>query len=328
MFIRHIMFAFLFLAVLPAQASAQISMSYLGLDALEFDDAFGIRFNTAFRRQAATVPAWSMREGEQGTASIELACACSLSTAECRRTALAILGTGSMIYGQAVRTISSDGNDFDYLVRLFRYDALEGRVIAADQMTIPRYVSDVDLDGYVARLIRLFSSGDPVPVAVPLDEDEAPSTALASTDFSELDQPAASAPRSSEFDLEYIGWPLVGLAAASFAGALGTMAAIEGLGSDPSYMAYRNTVPSGAGDACTNAASNMLYEPTSVEAVARLDRARGVCSEGSALEVAQIVLYVVAGLSATAGGILIGYDLSLRPSVGTDHAFLDVSLTF
>ncbi|MCC7522421.1 hypothetical protein IT407_01280 [Candidatus Uhrbacteria bacterium] len=329
MFIRNFTFLILVLLVAaPATASAQVSMTYLGLDALEFDDAFGVRFNASFRRQAASVPAWRLREGDTGTSSIELACDCSLSMADCRRTVLAFLGTGSMIYGQAVRAISSDGNDFDYLVRLFRYDALEARVISADQVAIPRYISDEDLDAIVARLIRSFSSGDPVPVAAPLDEDEAPSTELASTDFSELDQPVAPASRSSEFDLEYIGWPLVGLAVASFAGALGTMAAIEGLGNDPSYVAYRNTVPSGMGDACANAGSSMLYEPTSAEAVARLDRARSVCSEGSSLEVAQIVLYVVSGLSAAAGGILIGYDLSLRPSVGADHAFLDVSLTF
>lgn len=330
MYIRNITFLLLlWIVALPATASAQVSMSYLGLDALEFDDSFGRRFNESFRRQAAETPSWSIREGELYTASIESACDCSLSTADCRRTVLAFLGTGSMIYGQAVRAISSDGNDFDYLVRLFRYDALEARVIAADQVAIPRYIDDAGLDAIVARLIRSFSSGDPVRSRASREvlnpwEERATVTDLASSP--ELARPVPAP--YSRFDLEHIGWPLVALAAVSFGSGLAASLVLNGLNNDPGYMAYQRTVPSDRGDTCANAANNMIFEPVTLEAQVRLEQARQACSTGASLEIAQIVLYVVSGLSAVAGGILIGYDLTLTPSVGTDHAYLGATLAF
>lgn len=326
MYIRNFTVLFLLcLVALPATASAQISMTYLGLEAIEFDDDFARRFNASFRRQAGEVAAWSMREGEPGTASTEAAFECSLTTSECRRIVLAHFGTGSLIYGQMMRTMSSDGNDFDYLVRLFRYDALEARLIAADQVSIPRYASVEELDAIVARLIRLFSSGDAVPSVAAVESDPR-SAPVESSDFPELVQPA-SAP-SAGLDLEYIGWPLVALAAVTFGSGLATTLALDGLNNDPGYMAYQYTVPPDRGDVCTNAANNMIFEPVTLESQVRLEQARNACSNGAALEIAQIVLYVVSGLSAVAGGILIGYDLSLQPSVGTDHAYLGATLAF
>ncbi len=322
-FIRNSALLCLILVAMPATVNAQ-SVAILGIETA-LDDAVANALSARLRVSARDL-GWHVSPREVLLSQAEIANSCSRTHPTCLDQIASMLEVSELVFGTINRIMTADPTQFELEVQLYRYSRLEQRIILRYTGTIGPIPSEGAIDGFSDTAVAALSlpnesaSADP-PTTV--DEDEP-------SDIPEPDRPVGGTHRAGEsrLDLEFIGWPLIGLAAASFATSLGLVAVVDGFNRDPDYRAYRATVPESEREVCTSAANGMLYEPASAEAVARLDRARSICSDAPALEIAQVVLYVVSGLSAAVGGALIGYDLSLSPSVSADHAYLGVNGTF
>ena len=328
MYIRNTTFLLLlWIVALPATASAQ-SVAILGLDSNFQDTAFEYPATTALR-QAGRDAGWSVLDRELALSGLITALNCTGGAdRSCLEQIAEAQGVSEIVYGTTTRIPLANPSEIELEVNLYRYSRLERAIVARYTTRLSPRTSDEGLAVFATNAIAALSAGlsRPVVASDALDPWEEGVPTIDPADFPELDQPAPAV--SSRFDFEHIGWPLVALAAVSFGSGIAASLVLNGLNNDPGYMAYQRTVPSDRGDTCTNAANNMIFEPVTLESRVRLEQARQTCSTGATLEIAQIVLYVVSGLSAVAGGILIGYDLTLTPSVGTDHAYLGAALAF
>jgi hypothetical protein len=333
MLIRQIVFSFiLFLVALPAAASAQVSMIVLGLNSVEGDDDLARDLTDALRRHAMEVPTWRTSDLNPSSLQMELAHNCTLYDADCRDQVLRTLGTGSMIYGQMMRVMGVDGTDYEVVVRIFRYDALETRIIAAGEVHLTRFSTPEQLDAAAERTIRTLASGDPPLRAssVPVDEDET------DVDLSVHPEPSTpdpvSVPAPASYNHEWAGWSLIGLGAALLIADIPVWLRLNDLNGDPDLIDYRHRLAFGAtGDACSNASAGnplMVDGLDPATASAQVSRVRGMCSEGAALEALQYVFLALGAASAGTGALLLATGVLVTPSVSTDHATLTVSGSF
>lgn len=88
-------------------------------------------------------------------------------------------------------------------------------------------------------------------------------------------------------------------------------ARIQDINADPTWDAYRTSVPAGTSDVCVVAAGDTVYGPPGAHA-----HARGICDEGGTLEIVEwISLGTAIAASAIAAGLFVAGDRASQPEL-------------
>jgi len=130
------------LPLLPALAHAQTSVMVLGIRSVEGDDELAIALTGAIRHEASGVPGWSVSQEEISLAQMSLAHGCDEPDAACMAEIANELGAGRVIYGTVRRT--GAGDQYDYALTLYSFNAEAGQIEDSLTDTIPRVQSDID----------------------------------------------------------------------------------------------------------------------------------------------------------------------------------------
>lgn len=121
---------------------------------------------------------------------------------------------------------------------------------------------------------------------------------------------------------------LIGAAAVSLAVTIGSWVRISDIQRDPAYQSYRERVPPGTSNVCTeaNAGNGWTFDEAAV---------RKLCSEAATFEVLQWVFLAASAAFAGVGSTLLLLDtgaerapLTVAPSVGPDHAAFTLTARF
>jgi hypothetical protein len=209
-----------------------------------------------------------------------------------------------------------------------------------------RYRIEIRKQGYVPHVstVSVVEGADTSIAAVLSVQGAAPASGEASPTV-----------RSHGHHLEWLGWTLIGLSAASFVGTGVSLAVIDGINSDSVYLKYRDAVARGNrqviasnlpqdvnNDVCKAAAAGNSYNLTGSE----VTQVQSKCNTASTFEVLQWVFLGTALVSGAVGTYLVlsadhgsVHDpdadalerqprLSLHPAFGPGTAFVSTTLRF
>jgi hypothetical protein len=290
----------------PSGAAAPArTLVILGPNSVEGDDLFTRELSLVLR-QAAIEANWSVDERLSSQEQMLLSGGCDAMDTACAATIRGLFGNPDAILGGTTRR--SDGN-FAVTIDFFRFDPAEHRFVTGE---LPQHYSQTDI---IALARQLVSGMESAPIA---DERPAPT-----------EPPLVASGSTSGFDLEYVAWPLIGLAGVSLVMEIVSWAMIGGVQSDPDFMALRTSYGSGTGNVCTQAPTG-----TPVDA-----RAHGLCNTAGDWENVEIAFGVIGG-AALAGGLtalvldLMGghppdeHAFLIRPVFSSTRAGLDLAWRF
>ncbi len=150
--------AFVLVLTMPlARASAQASVSVLGLTSLEGDDEFARNFSGALRHAATQVDGWTVSDRDVALTQMELTHDCSSSDAACMAQIASTLGSTRVIYGTIQR--APIGTRYEFQVTLFLFDAETGAVEERVTQNVPSSDTDIDALRTPARdMVRALSA--------------------------------------------------------------------------------------------------------------------------------------------------------------------------
>jgi len=147
----------LLLSMPLARASAQVSVSVLGLTSLEGDDEFARNFTGALRHAASQVDGWTVSDRDVALTQMELTHDCSSSDATCMVEIASTLSSGRVIYGTIQR--APIGTRYEFQVTLFMFDAETGAVEERITENVPSSDTDIDALRTPARsMVRALSA--------------------------------------------------------------------------------------------------------------------------------------------------------------------------
>jgi len=146
----------------PAQASAQVGVTILGIRSVEGDDEFARNLTGALRHAATQVPDWQVSEAQISLAQMSLAHGCDEPDAACMAEIAGDLEAQRVIYGTVRRT--SAGDDFDFALTLYLFDADDGQIARSLTDEISHLHQDIDdlrdnARRYMARIAGLAMHG-------------------------------------------------------------------------------------------------------------------------------------------------------------------------
>lgn len=322
--------------VAPAIASADTTVTVLGIRSVEGDDEFARNLTGALRHAADQVPEWGVSSAEVSLAQMSLAHGCDEPDAACMGDIAGDLDSQRIIYGTVRRT--GAGDQYDFALTLYLFNSETGQIEQSLTDSIPRIASDIDdlrprARRYVVRLAGQTQTGAIRVVvnlpgaSVSIDGEEA-GTADDDGVFSadeiavgrhrvEIAAEGHQSFRASvtvvaeeaaelEVDLEAIatsGGSVPWIAIGTLAGA-GVMAAltfwswakINSLSDDSDYDRYRNIVPANL-NACTQARSGAAFGAAMDSTI---QGAVDVCDQADVLEILQ---WVFLASAVAAGGV-------------------------
>ncbi len=144
-----------FLLSIPVTASADTDAMVLGVRSIEGDDDFALSLTGALRHAASQVRGWRVSDREVSLAQMSLAHGCDEPDAACMQQIAETLGMQRVIYGTVRRT--SAGDNYDYAITLYMFNAESGQIEGSLTDTVPRVRSEIDflrerVDGYITRL--------------------------------------------------------------------------------------------------------------------------------------------------------------------------------
>lgn len=327
-------------SIAKAQA-APLRVQILDFTSIEGDDPFSRALSMAIRMALMDHEGLQVSESSITLQQMRLANNCedssSLPPVDCYVRMAHLLDADILVTGLVQRS-SGDETNFDYMVSAEVFNVREARISATVAESFPQSEANSVIVNRVRSLVaRLITDLD---VSHPgAADDVSPPPSVASHD--EPDQ-VLSQNGSSVNPLQVIGWSLIGGGAIATGFMIGSWVLLNDLQNDADYMAYRMRIPSNVttGDVCQEASANRNWWNASSgitreEAVRQTANAGRICSSASAWEVSQYV-FMAAGLGFTAVGIALlvldmssgNNSMSLRPSVGPRHAFLEVSTSF
>jgi hypothetical protein len=126
----------------PAVASADDSVTVLGMRSLEGDDDFALTLSGALRYAASQVAGWDVSDREISLDQMMLAHGCDEPSTGCMSAVASSLDTQKVIFGTVERVTS--GDDFDFAVHIRMFDAGSSGIEGEVSDTIPRVRSDID----------------------------------------------------------------------------------------------------------------------------------------------------------------------------------------
>jgi len=301
------------LGLIPVSAQAD-TVSVLGVTSVDGDDNLAYDLTTALRGAARATSGWTVRDHEVALVSamqLQDACADSdnMPDAACAHAMAVNLDSPAradlLVYGTMHRT--GAGESLRIVVELRLYETLSDRVTSefSEEIAVTQIMTQDERTVLAAALIERLS-GSPA-----------------------VDRRPLVVSRSSGFDLEYVAWPLIGLAVVSLGVEIGAWAGLDGLQHDPAFVAYRSSYGTGTGNACAQPASGSPLD----------SRGHSLCSQGDTLEALEWTFMAVGLASATAGIATLVMDLTgnhpsdehavrLTPSVSPTQARLDLSWRF
>jgi hypothetical protein len=307
------------IAPMPTTAEAitaeSSTVTVLGLSAVDGDEEFASLLTNGLRATASHSTHWTYRPHDVSLGQAMLGFGCGEETApsaDCLgRIASANGGydADQVVFGTMHRI--GEGAQLRMVLELSLFDARVRRVTRGFslEMTVEQILTMAERDRVVAdcisRLTSMDSGGDPLIARRHL----APSA-------------------NSGFDAELIGWPLLGLAAASLGVVIASALQVNDIQSNPDFVAYRSSFGTGTGNVCSQSGSTALDM-----------RGHSLCSDADLWETLEIAFGVIGG-AALAGGLtalLVDFmgghpsdehSLSLRPTIGPNLARLDLSLAF
>ncbi len=127
---------------LPATASADSAVIVLGIRSIEGDDDVALGLSAAVRHEAASVPGWTISPNEISLAQMTLSFGCDEPDAACMAQIAENLEMDRIIYGTLRRT--GAGNEYDYALTLYAFNAETGQIQDSLTDTIPRERRDID----------------------------------------------------------------------------------------------------------------------------------------------------------------------------------------
>lgn len=283
MYIRKIVFSLCLACIVSgwaSQVSAQNTVAVLGLLSQDGDDDFARTLTNELRLAAAGH--WAVDARDVTTNQIQLANNCTLNIAACRSRVENELQVGSLIYGSLHRI--DHGSDFDFSIEIYYAAHAQAGVSATYTGTVGSHPSSREIHSLARRII------------------------------------ASLAPASAAPSYDWLGWTLIGVGAAAFAGDIAVWTRLNDLNHDSAYLAYRMSFPSGSTNNVCLGASGRISD---------------ICSEGSLLEALQYVLLgaAVAAIGTGVIALILGMagprpPILLRPSVGPTSAKLALELAF
>ena len=304
------------LGLIPVSAQAQ-NVSVLGIITQDGDDNLADDLSVALRNAVRETPGWVLIGGDVTAAQMMLAANCdpglTVPDALCFHQIATMRDLPThpilLVYGTLSRR--GEGESMRMVLDLQLFDLRPDRITSelSVEMTVLQIMTLSERNRlareWIGQLVMNQSvyEGEP-SVATP--------------------HPAAS------FDLEYVAWPLIGLAVVSLGVEIGAWAGLNDLNNNPDFTAYRSGFGTGTGNVCAQPSSGSPID----------ERGHSLCSQGDTLEVLEWVFLAV-GLGSAAGGITLllldltgghpsaaEHSLLIRPSVSSTHASLDIGWRF
>lgn len=290
-----ILSAFLSLGFIPATAYAS-SVMVLGVSSIDGDDALASDITYALRSAARNVPGWTVGGRDVTLAQLQLAYGCSGDSAlpdlECLQAVATAEGGPSyvnmIIYGTLRR--SGTGDSMRMVLELQLYEVENERI-----------THDFTVDMTVEQIMTVDERNRLAPQWL----------ARLTGSSAESSSESRPSPRTASFDLEYVAWPLIGLAIVSLGIEIGAWAGLDGLQHNADFTAYRSSFGSGTGNACNQPSSGSMLD----------ERGHSLCSQGDMLETLEWVFMAVGLGSAAAGITTLVLDLTGQPATD-EHAFM------
>lgn len=311
--------------LLPALASAQPTIAVLGLKSDVDDEELARALTDKLRAKTAGSPQWTMSSTGASLDQMMMVHDCASADQECLAKVAVGLDVEYLIYGKLVRSSSPPTLRAD--VGLY----------AAGTGAITRH-ADADignpdaLDPVAVDLVRQLSPEPaPAPTAAVVAPEQAAPVAVEET--------AGETPDESPASLDWLGYTLLGVSAASLGVTILSWVQIDAATKDTSYDLYRRRVgeidPT-ASDVCARADAGVRYGVDE----ATFAGARDACASGKTFEVLQYVFLAATVVSGGAGAfILLTGDsgehaatsaprLALRPGVGPEGMSVSASVRF
>jgi hypothetical protein len=357
-------------------ARAQEAVVVLGLTSLEGDDEFARNLSGALRHAATAVRGWSVSERDVALSQMELVHGCESSDPACMVLIAGTLNAQRIVYGTVSR--SPMGSRYEFAVSVFSFNVATGEVDQRAQHNLPSTRTDIDdlrdpAREIIAEIANTPRAGTIRVTAAPGREVRIDGTLVGTTDsggtfvaadvatgpHEVLVQDAAAQTVTVTEGTEQlvaiatvtdgggggnqgpgVNWLAVALlagAGVALVGAIYTWGRLLALSNDGEYNAYRTSLGEMgvSGEVACADSSFALATP------AMSTYARGVCSEGSTLEILQYVFLGVAVAAGATGIILLVLDsssgggehqeqaaLRLVPSAGPNGGSLALHLTF
>lgn len=134
--------AFCGVLVAPAIASADTTVTVLGIRSVEGDDDFARNLTGALRHAASQIPEWEVSSAEVSLAQMSLAHGCDEPDAACMSDIAGDLGSNRIIYGTVRRT--GAGDEYDYALTLYLFNSENGQIEQSLTDSVTRVASDID----------------------------------------------------------------------------------------------------------------------------------------------------------------------------------------
>ncbi len=125
-----------------AQGSERVKAILLAIRPAEGDVEFAQNLTAALRNELQHLPNWEVDARQPTLNQMLLVAGCDEPDAACLGKMAEALGVDRIIYGNVRRTAA--GNDYDFAVSLFVFDAQQGRITHSLAETISRARSDID----------------------------------------------------------------------------------------------------------------------------------------------------------------------------------------
>lgn len=281
---------------MPHPVQAQEDVLVLGITSVEGDDAVAQVITRHLRIAVSRVRGWRILPGDRSLVQMLIVADChdEYESEGCLPRIADLKHARHIVSGVLKR---SPDTAHGYMLDLFWYDAGVASTVARYHVEIPAGTGDAS----IAEKMRGWLDHMGIPAA-----DSA-------SDGNPMLIPAIS---------------LIGAAAASFAVTVGSWVRISDIEHDPAYQSYRERVPPGTSNVCTEADAGNVW--TFDEATVRK-----LCSEAATFEVLQWVFLIASAAFAGVGSTLLLLDagserapVTIAPSVGPDHAAFALTARF
>jgi hypothetical protein len=308
-----------------------LRVQILDYQSIEGDDDFARGLSLAVRMASMSRPGLRVSERSVTLQQMRLAHECGDSftpTVDCYARIAETMSVDIVITGVVQRS-SEDPDSYEYLVLSEVFDARSGEIVGTVRSRFARADANAEIASQFSRvlgeLLARIETGDAEIIAPPWNEPFSRST--------------SSRPARGPSLLTVSGGVFLGFAAITAAIAIGGGVHLNGLADDPTYHAYRLRVPSAVNGAalnvCNEARRGSAWTADGSVNESELAHVRDICDQAVAWEVAVPILWAGTGILAAAGGVLLILGLTdgsgsvaFTPSVGPDHAYLELSGSF
>jgi hypothetical protein len=251
------------------------------------DAAFTREFTLAVRQALLESGDWEVEERLTAQENLEIVGGCEMPDPTCAAAIAQVITNVEFLVGGEFGHTGGAESDFAITLDYYTFDpATRHRV----DLTLPFHSGPSEMLTAARHMVAEMEHGR-------VDDSHAPAGLVVA--------------HPSSFDLEYVGWPLIGLAGVSLVMEIASWAMIGSVQSDPDFMALRASYGAGTGDVCGQA-------PTGTPGNTHAHSLCGTAADWENVEIA----FAVIGGAALAGGLiaLVSDFTSGHPATGERQA--------